>query len=204
MILIETDTYATATGKASLPGKAVIMNRYALFTDVSVNPQHKVGVGGYLLVPLSFLEVELYTVEQENVVPRIKIKRFVDTSSTKLEIQTVLWALEETCEALTNPGYGSLQIYTDSQCVAGLLHRRTALTHGDFIAKRSGHPLAHAPLYRAFYAAHDQLGFQVIKLPGHSSACSHDTVQRIFSYVDREVRRELKILATTLDSELQE
>ena len=48
-----------------------------------------------------------------------------------------------------------------------------------------------APLYRAFYAAHDRLGFQLVKVAGHARADSHDTVRRIFSYVDREVRKAL-------------
>ena len=34
------------------------MNSFALFTDVSVNPQRKLGVGGYLFVPMPFLEIE--------------------------------------------------------------------------------------------------------------------------------------------------
>jgi ribonuclease HI len=167
------------------------MNSFALFTDVSLNPQRKLGVGGYLLVPVPFLEVEPHDIEQGDVFARLKIKTFAETSSTKLEVQTVLWALENSREELTGTALMSLRIYTDSQCVAGLLGRRAGLTNSDFCARRSGRPLANAPLYRAFYAAYDQLGFQLIKVPGHSRACSHDTVQRIFSYVDREVRKAL-------------
>lgn len=167
------------------------MNNFALFTDVSVNPQRRLGVGGYLLVPLSFLDVKPDTIERSEVAARLHFKQFTETSSTKLEVQTVLWALEEVRRELSGSVHGSLQIYTDSQCVAGLLGRRAALTGSDFIAKRSGQPLAHALLYREFYAAHDQLGFQLIKVSGHSPSNTHDTVQRIFSYVDREVRKAL-------------
>jgi ribonuclease HI len=169
------------------------MNSFALFTDVSVNPQRKLGVGGYLLVSVSFLENEPHDIERGEVSARLKIKRFVETSSTKLEVQTVLWALEDLQEELSGSALGSLQIYTDSQCVAGLVRRRADLINGDYLAKRSGRPLTNAPLYRAFYAAYDQLGFQLIKVPGHARACSHDTVQRIFSYVDREVRKALTL-----------
>lgn len=167
------------------------MNSFALFTDVSVNPQRKLGVGGYLLVPVPFLEIEPHDIEQGEVSARLKIKRFAETSSTKLEVQTVLWALENSREELTSSALGSLQIYTDSQCVAGLVRRRANLINSDFIAKRSGRPLTNALLYREFYTAYDQLGFQLIKVSGHSRASSHDTVQRIFSYVDREVRKAL-------------
>jgi ribonuclease HI len=167
------------------------MNSFALFTDVSVNPQRKLGVGGYLLVTVSFLENDPHDIERGEVSARLKIKRFAETSSTKLEVQTVLWALENSREELTGSALGSLQIYTDSQCVAGLIRRRGGLINNDFLAKRSGRPLTNAPLYRAFYAAYDQLGFQLIKVPGHARSGSHDTVQRIFSYVDREVRKAL-------------
>ena len=169
------------------------MNNFALFTDVSVSPQRKLGIGGYLLVPLPFLEREPYDIEQGEVAAMIKLKRFDDTSSTKLEVQTVLWALEHSRQELTSSAAGSLQIYTDSQCVAGLLRRRAVLEISDFIAKRSGRPLANAALYREFYAAYGQAEFQVIKVSGHSSAGSHDVVHRIFSYVDREVRKALNL-----------
>jgi len=175
------------------------MNSFALFTDVSVNPQLKLGVGGYLLVPVQFLENEPHEIEQGKVSARLKIKKFAETSSTRLELQTVLWALEDSREELTGSAPGSLRIYTDSQCVIGLARRRAGLINSDFIAKRSGQPLTNAPLYRAFYAACDQLCFQLIKLPGHSRACSQDTVQRIFSYVDREVRKALILWLGTPD-----
>jgi ribonuclease HI len=168
------------------------MNSFALFTDVSVNPQRKLGVGGYLLVPVSFLENEPHDIEQGAVSARLKVKRFAETSSTMLEVQTVLWALEELREELTCSAPGSLRIYTDSQCVAGLMGRRAGLIHSDFVARRSGRPLTNAPLYRAFYAAYDQFGFRLVKVPGHARADTHDSVQRIFSYIDKEVRKTLK------------
>ena len=169
------------------------MNSFALFTDVSLNPQRKLGVGAYLLVPAPFLESEPHAIEQGAVSARLKIRRFAETSSTRLELQTVLWALENSRAELTGAALGSLRIYTDSQCVAGLVGRRAGLIDRDFLARRSGRPLTNALLYRAFYAAYDQLGFQLIKVAGHSRACSHDTVQRVFSYVDREVRKALTL-----------
>lgn len=167
------------------------MNSFALFTDVSVNPRRKLGVGGYLLVPASYLDTEQHGIDRSDVSARIKIKRFDETSSTKLEVETVLWALEDSWEELTGFASVRLVIYTDSQCVAGLMGRRSGLEKSCFIAKRSGRELTNADLYRKFYAAHDRLGFQLIKVQGNSSSGSHNTVQRIFSFVDREVRKEL-------------
>jgi ribonuclease HI len=169
------------------------MSNFALFTDVSLNPQARLGIGGFLLVPVQFLENQPQQIEQEQIAARLRIKRFAETSSTRLEVQTVLWALEDSQEELSDSASGSLQIYTDSQCVAGLLSRRADLESRDFIARRSGKRLANALLYRDFYAAYDHLGFQLIKVAGHSRACSHDSVHRIFSHVDREVRRALTL-----------
>ena len=169
------------------------MSSFALFTDVSVNPQRKLGIGGYLLVPITFLEIDPHDIEQRELSSRIKIKRFAETSSTKLELQTVLWALEDSREELTGADHGSLRLYTDSQCVAGLVKRRARLTDSDFVSKRSGLPLTNAPLYRDFYASYDRLGFGLIKIPGHSPVCTQNTALRIFSYVDREVRKALTL-----------
>ncbi len=169
------------------------MNRFALFTDVSLNPQARLGIGGYLFVPVSFLEAEPHDIQHGEVSARLKIRRFTETSSTTLEVQTVLWALEDLQDELAGPVGENLRIYIDSQCVAGLLGRRARLVDSDFIARRSGQPLTNAALYSAFYAAYDRLGFQLIKVTGHSRTGSHDTVQRVFSYVDREVRKALTL-----------
>jgi ribonuclease HI len=169
------------------------MNSFALFTDVSVDPQHKLGVGAYLLVPTTFLETVPQDIGRGEISARLRLRKFTETSSTKLEVQTVLWALENSRAAFNGSDPGSLCIYTDSQCIAGLPGRRAVLEANDFLSRRSRRPLTNAPLYRAFYAAYDELGFELIKVAGHSRSCSHDTVQRIFSYVDKEVRRSLTL-----------
>ena len=53
-----------------------------LFTDGSVNPQAGIGFGAYLLLE----KKEFLCVELEN---KIKIKKFDNTSSTKLELETL-------------------------------------------------------------------------------------------------------------------
>jgi ribonuclease HI len=167
------------------------MISFALFTDVSLNPQRKLGIGAYLLVPAPFLEIVPHEIKRGEIFARLQLRRFTETSSTKLEVQTVLWALNNIREEFNCSDPGSVRVYTDSQCVAGLLGRRAGLEANDFISCRSWRPLTNAPLYREFYVAYDALGFEVIKVAGHSRACSNDTVQRIFSYVDKEVRRAL-------------
>ncbi len=167
------------------------MNSFALFTDVSMNPQRKSGVGAYLLVPASYLEIVPDDIDLAEISARLRFKRFTDTSSTKLEVQTVLWALENFRAELKGSDPGRLRVYTDSQCVVGLPGRRAGLEANDFIARRSGQSLTNASLYRAFFAIYDELGFELVKVAGHSRACSRDTVARIFSHVDKEVRRAL-------------
>jgi predicted GIY-YIG superfamily endonuclease len=168
------------------------LNDIALFTDVSLNPELKLGVGAYVAVPGSFLQASFRTIERSEVADRLKVRRFEGTSSTKLEVQTVLWALEEYRTSKV-PEHGKLRLYTDSQCVSGLLKRRLPLSAGGFLSKRTDRPLRNAPLYRAFYEFHDELGFEVIKVEGHSASRLHDTAHRIFSFVDKEVRKALKL-----------
>jgi len=52
--------------------------------------------------------------------------RFEQTSSTKLELQTLLWALGETI-TLANGDDMTLTVYTDSQNIIGLPRRRARL-----------------------------------------------------------------------------
>lgn len=166
------------------------MSSFALFTDVSLNPQRQQGVGACLLVPVALLDCTPQQVDRTTVAAQLRFRRFTETSSTKLEIQTVLWALDEYLAA-GHVTSAPVTVYTDSQSVVGLAARRMKLEGNDFIARRSGLPLRNADLYRQFYAARDVIGFTLAKVVGHARAGSHDTVQRIFSCVDQAVRRAL-------------
>jgi ribonuclease HI len=166
------------------------MNSAAIFTDVSLHPKHRSGFGGYLFVPSSFLEEPSQIRARSEVAERLVLRRFEDTSSTELEVRTVLWALEE-YQKEKGSGLGNLRIYTDSQCVAGLLKRRRGLEDKAFISKRTNRPLKNASLYRRFYQLYDELDFEIIKVAGHTRSSSQDLVHRIFSWIDREVRKAL-------------
>jgi len=83
-----------------------------LFTDGSVNPKQNIGFGAYL-------HVKGDTIYEESLKKSVKIKRFEDTSSTKLEIETLLWALDE-----IDLEDEELIIYTDCQNILGLPARR--------------------------------------------------------------------------------
>jgi ribonuclease HI len=169
------------------------VNSFSLFTDVSLDPWRKRGVGAYLVVPASFMEVPPHSIGRSAVTGRLVLRRFEDTSSTRLEVQTVLSALEDFRNELKAAAPVKLKVYSDSQCVAGLLGRRQGLEAGRFISKGKNRRITNASLYRKFYEFHDELGFAVIKVAGHSRSRSHDTVHRIFSCVDREVRQALNL-----------
>jgi len=169
------------------------MNSRALFVDVSLNPLLRLGVGGYLVVPTSLLEVSPHNIKGSEVANRLAVRQFEGTSSSKLEVQTVLWALENYRITQKNATPGKLKIYSDSQCVAGLAGRRPDLEAKNFLSKTTKLLLKNAALYRRFYELQDELGFEVVKVAGHGRSCSHDAAQRIFSFVDKGVRTALKL-----------
>jgi ribonuclease HI len=162
---------------------------FALFTDVSVNPVLKLGVGACLVLPASFLDIAFPKIEKSKITGRVTLRRFEATSSTKLELETVLWALG----VHRKRSKGRMNLYTDSQCISGLLKRKPGLLGRDFLSRTTNVPLRNAPLYRRFYAVHDELGFKVIKVAGNSKTGACHTVDSIFSIVDREARRALKL-----------
>jgi len=104
-----------------------------------------------------------------------------------------LWALEDFQKELSGSRFGTLDVYSDSQCVTGLLRRRSQLELNGFCSKGTNRILTNGCLYRKFYEFHDTLGFEIIKVVGHSRSCSHDSVHRIFSFVDKEARKALKL-----------
>jgi ribonuclease HI len=169
------------------------VDKFALFTDVSVNPQRQVGVGACLLVPLQLLATPPHEIDREGLGAHLQCRRFIETSSTILELQTVLWGLAQVRKDFPDTARRDLHLYTDSQFVVGLSGRRAGLERRSYLATRSGCLLSHAPLYSEFYAASDELDFAVVKVTGHVRAATRDSVQRIFSIVDQGSRRELKL-----------
>ena len=176
------------------------MNSFALFTDVSLNPMLKLGVGCYLLVPDSFLEVPPQNIERTEVAQGLILRRFEAASSSELEVLTALWAFEDCRDKLKASSPLKLRLYTDSQCIAGLLKRRTGLEANRFLSRKTNLLLKNAFLYRKFYEFHDELGFEVTKVKGHTRSCSRDTVHSIFSLIDRESRKTLKLWINEFES----
>jgi ribonuclease HI len=161
------------------------MSRRILFTDGSAHPQRRIGIGAFLLTDASLLETEVERIESATVVGLVRAKTFESTSSTRLEIQTLNWALSE-----CGPD-GPIEIYTDSQCAIGLKDRRERLEANEFHSE-AGRPLNNGDVYREFYQLVDRYEVLLHKVEGHSDYRYQDSIQRVFHYVDREARRLLK------------
>lgn len=150
-----------------------------LFTDGSVNPKSKVGYGAFLAVP----QEELYF---ESLKTSVKIKRFEQTSSTKLELQTLLWALTSI------QGLGcKVVVFTDSQNIKGLPKRRTRLEQNDYRSKKLKR-IKNYKLYQEFFKIVDQLDCEFIKVRGHKALRQKEEIDKFFTLVDRASRKALR------------
>jgi ribonuclease HI len=154
-----------------------------VFTDGSVNTQLKVGYGAYLVV--SDLSVPIDTLKGN-----VKIKRFEQTSSTKLELQTLLWSLHETI-ALADKSDLTLTIYTDSQNIIGLPDRRDSLQQNDYFSSKNKR-LNNYKLYQEFYRLTSSIKCNLVKVAGHKVSNQKGEIDKRFSLVDKASRRALR------------
>ena len=147
-----------------------------VFTDGSVDTKLKVGYGAYLLI--SDLNASINSLKDT-----VKVKRFEQTSSTKLELQTLLWSLSEAI-ALANGSEITLTVYTDSQNIIGLPRRRAHLEQSNFISSKNKR-LNNYELYHEFYRLTSILKCELVKVVGHQPSNKKDKIDRLFSLVDQ-------------------
>lgn len=155
------------------------MDELILFTDGSVNTRSHIGYGAYLAVTDRGLSLDVLK-------KRVNLKRFERTSSTKLELQTLIWALSD-IQALGR----KLIVYTDSQNIVGLPGRRDRLERNDYRSKNNKR-LNHYELYQEFYRITDPLECELAKVRGHQASNQKDDIDRLFTLVDRASRRALR------------
>src|SRR5690606_30497597 len=108
--------------------------------------------------------LENIDIATENLKQKVKIKQFEDTSSSKLEIQTLIWALSENLHF-----EGKITVYTDSQTIVGLHGRRNRLEKNDYHSK-SGRQINNHEFYRKFFKLSDQINCEFIKIKGHKQS----------------------------------
>ncbi|HAT60859.1 MAG TPA: ribonuclease H [Opitutae bacterium] len=154
------------------------MKERTLYIDASVDTKSKTGFGAHLLIDRS-----ASTTEYQN---GIEVKQFDFTSSTKLELQNLLWAFSQ-----IGVSGGSLVVYTDSQNLIQLPVRRSALEQKKFKSKK-GLLLRNHELYRQFFKGMDRFDCRLVKVKGHKRNSEKDTNDKIFTFVDRAARKALR------------
>lgn len=166
------------------------MNYYTIFCDASAHPQTKVGVGAYLMINQSYQTIESSTIiPTEANIGNCKGKVFANTSSTKCELQTFLWVIDDIKDSLVEPY--TITFCTDSQGITSLERRKEKLIKNNF-NNYHGIELHNAEFYREFYKQQDIYKFAVIKVKGHSPESQKTTITKIFSIVDNFTRDELR------------
>lgn len=155
------------------------MEELILFTDGSVNTQSKIGYGAYLVLTEPRRS-------PEDLAAQVKVKRFAQTSSTKLELQTLLWALNDIQVADQK-----LLVYTDSQNIIGLPARRGRLERNNYHSQKNTY-LRNYQLYLEFYRLTEQLNCEFVKINGHLATKHKGDLDRLFSLVDRAARKALR------------
>jgi ribonuclease HI len=155
------------------------MDELMLLTDGSVNTQSNIGYGAYLAVSERGLSLD-------SLRARVKVRRFEHTSSTKLELQTLLWALRD-IQALV----GKVIVCADSQNIMGLQGRRERFEQNNYRSKKN-RLLSNYELYQEFYRMTDQLNCKFVKVRGHRVSNQKDDIDRLFTLVDRASRKALR------------
>ena len=157
------------------------MDKLFLFTDGSVNTDSKTGYGAYLAVTDTLDP-------PESLRKKVRIRRFENTSSTRLELETLLWALDEIGGAAKE-----IIVYTDSQNIMKLRERREGLEKNNYQSGKN-RPLKNSDLYIEFYKMTDKVKCDFIKVRGHMVSHKKDEIDALFTLVDRESRRALRKL----------
>lgn len=149
-----------------------------LFCDGSVNPQIKIGFGSYFIYDDSLLKQD------------IKTKKFTETSSTKLELEVLLWALQDTNTIIRNKDTNII-VYTDCQNILGLEKRREKLESNNYKTS-TGKIVKNEELYKKFFILTDKLNCVFEKVKGHKKSSEKDDIDKLFNLVDKASRRALR------------
>ena len=140
-----------------------------LFTDSSVNPQSKIGFASYL-------KIEDLNKDLKILKDRVKTKKFENSSSTKLELQALLWALDEIFYENKEIDF-SIEVYTDCQNIISSINGKLIKNHD---------------LYKEFFDKKERLNLTFIKVKGHKKKSLKDEIDDIFNLVDKASRNALR------------
>lgn len=160
------------------------MNRLKIFIDGSVDPKTRTGFGAALFISPLLTSQPLPSLE--NLKPRVKTCQFENTSSTRLELQTLLWALNHIDKPDTK-----IDIYTDCQNLLGLHARRGRLEKNNYLSSKN-QCLQDADLYQQYFQLCDQFEVKLIKVDGHKTSLLRDENDHLFALVDKACRKALR------------
>jgi ribonuclease HI len=158
------------------------MDSIHLFIDGSYNPATKTGYGAYVAVS------DTEASSPESLKEQVKARRFENTSSVRLELETLLWAFKEAGQR-----EGKIIVYTDSQNIMNLPERRKRLEENNYQSGKN-RPLKNADLYIEFFRMIERFNPVFVKVQGHMTSNKKDNIDRLFTLVDRESRRALRKL----------
>ncbi len=158
-----------------------VMGTLHLFTDGSYDPVTKMGCGAYIAVSDTDVSPEL-------LCGQAKLRGFENTTSVRLELETLLWAFNEIGQIT-----GRIIVYTDSQNITTLPERRKRLEKNNYHSGK-GRLLNNADLYMEFFRLTERLNPVFVKVQGHMTFKKRDDIDKLFSIVDRETRRALRKL----------
>ena len=150
-----------------------------LFTDGSVSPKLGIGFG-------AFLHVKENDTCEALLKEQVCVKKFTNTSSTKLELETLLWALGEVSSSSE-----ALIIFTDCQNILGLQARREKFEKHDYLTAKHK-KIANHELYKVFYTITDTLDCEFVKVKGHKPKHTKDNIDALFTLVDKASRDALR------------
>lgn len=156
-----------------------VKHKIFLFTDASVNPQTNIGYGAYIFFKEDKL---LFNASAYD----IKTKKFENTSSTKIELETLLWSLSE-----IRPQSCEIIIYTDCQNIIGLKDRREKFEREKYMSRNNKFIRNHE-LYKEFFNITDLLTCQFVKVKGHKRKDIKSDIDKIFTLVDKASRTALR------------
>jgi hypothetical protein len=136
-----------------------IQNRVILFTAASFDPRLKLGAGAKLV--LSTVDCQASFVAEKFKALPIATKNFEDATPTRLELETVIWALQafrfETKGATAT-------LCCDFKSTQGLLEKRERLEKSNYEGIRPGSTVINADLFIDFYKQHDRLHFEILPI----------------------------------------
>lgn len=155
---------------------------FFIYTDASYSKAYGIAVIGFAqftgvdhhkLTALSELELHIEMISEKN--------------NIRSELRSAIMGLKS-C-----PKNSKVMLYSDCHAVTQLPQRRENLEKQKFISKSTGLTLPNADLYKEFYSISDQVDIEIQWIKGHSANRYSDTIQTNFSYLDKQVRKKLRV-----------